>query len=294
MPQGPAASQPEFDDIEAWAEHYIASTDLGVKMAPPPVPQRFREGFAPVRPSRPGRPEVLRLARRGERTPRAEALREPHYRARLLHAFWHHELQAAELMCWAVLAFADAEPEFRRGLIGICLDEIRHMNLYREHIEALGEHVGAFGIRDWFWKRVPSCRNKLSFVALMGMGLEAANLEHAPNFARLLRASGDEAAARIQDQVAREEVAHVRFGTRWFTRWTGGCHFEEWVEHLPPPLSPWVLKGAPLARDTRLSAGMPEDFVAALDAYIPAPKGRPLLSPADGARGSSGAREPAE
>jgi uncharacterized ferritin-like protein (DUF455 family) len=236
--------------------------------------------MTPVRLTQPGRPAELRLARRGERTPKAEALKEPHYRARLLHAFWHHELQAAELMCWAVLAFSDAEPEFRRGLLGICLDEIRHMNLYREHIESLGEHVGSFGVRDWFWKRVPSCPTKISFVALMGMGLEAANLEHAPGFAALLRAAGDETGARIQEQIAREELAHVRFGTHWFTRWTGGCRFEDWLRHLPPPLSPWVLKAEPLATEARLRAGMPESFLSALAAYVPERKGRPSPEPA--------------
>jgi uncharacterized ferritin-like protein (DUF455 family) len=272
------SSAVQFPDIEAWAEHYILSTELSVKLAPPPVPGPFRAQARPVRLEHPGRPAELRLARRGERTPKAEALKEPHYRARLLHAFWHHELQAAELMCWAVLAFSDAEPEFRKGLLGICLDEIRHMNLYRAHIETLGEQLGSFGVRDWFWKRVPSCPTKVSFVALMGMGLEAANLEHAPSFAALLRDAGDETAARIQEQIGREELAHVRFGTRWFTRWTGGCRFDDWVSHLPPPLSPWVLKADPLATEARLRAGMPESFLAALAAYVPERKGRPVLA----------------
>jgi uncharacterized ferritin-like protein (DUF455 family) len=121
----------------------------------------------------------------------------------------------------------------------------------------------------------------VAFVALMGMGLEAANLEHAANFAALLRAAGDEPAAKIQDLIAREEIAHVRFGTRWFTRFTGGCCFEEWADALPPPLSPWVLKSEPLALPERLRAGMSEDFLAALAAYVPAPKGRPLPSADD-------------
>src|SRR5688572_15435142 len=81
----------ELADIEAWAEHYIVSADLRVKLAPPPVPSRFREGAVPVRLAEPGRPPELRLARRGERTPKLEALKEPHYRARMLHTFWHHE-----------------------------------------------------------------------------------------------------------------------------------------------------------------------------------------------------------
>lgn len=269
-----------FADVESWAEHYVLSTDLGVKMSPPAVPRSFASAREPRRLERPGRPPVFRLAGRRERTPKLGALKEPHYRARVLHAFFHHELQAAELMCWALLAFTDAELEFRKGLLGICLDEIRHLNLYREHIEALGSSIGAFGIRDWFWKRVPQCPDKIAFVAMMGMGFEGANLEHARTFAHRFRAAGDEAGALVQERIAREEVAHVAFATRWFTRWTGGCDFDVWVSHLPPPLSPMVLRGEPLSLAARRRAGMPEAFLAALSAYVPEAKGR---RPASGA-----------
>lgn len=268
------APPPAPEDIETWAQQYICSTELARKLAPPPPPKSFRAGAVPLRIAEPGRPPELRLARRGERTPKQEALEEPHYRARTLHSFLHHELQAAELMCWAVLAFSDAEAEFRRGLLAICLDEIRHMALYAEHIRALGSRVGDFGVRDWFWKRVPSCRNKVDFVAVMGMGLEAANLEHAPNFAARFRLAGDEQGALIQERIAAEEVAHVGFATRWFKHWTGGCDFEAWAEHLPPPLTPWVMRGAPLADEARRRAGMSEAFLRSLASYVPAPKGR--------------------
>lgn len=263
-------------DVEAWAEHYICSTDLRVKLAPPPPPKQFRESAPPRRIAAPGRPPELRPARRGERTPKQEALETPRYRARTLHAFLHHELQAAELMCWALLAFSDAELEFRRGLLGICLDELRHMSLYAAHIRALGCEVGDFGVRDWFWKRVPSCQTKLEFVAVMGMGLEAANLEYASDFATRFRRAGDEEGARIQDRIAAEEVAHVGFATRWFARWTGGCDFAAWAQQLPAPLSPWVMHGVPIAVEARRRAGMPDEFLAQLRAYVPEPKGRPL------------------
>jgi len=106
-------------DIEGWAETYIRSEDLTLKLVPPIPPRQFRAGFTGLRVDKPGRPPELRPARRGQRTPKQEALEQPYFRARTLHAFLHHELQAAELMCWAILAFADAEPEFRRGLLGI-------------------------------------------------------------------------------------------------------------------------------------------------------------------------------
>ena len=264
----------EFPDVEAWAEHYVRSAALAFNLAPTAPPAQFREAASPLRLTEPGRPPEFRAARRGERTPKLLALKEPHYRARALHAFFHHELQAAELMCWALLAFADAELSFRKGLLGICLDEIRHMNLYREHIQTLGSHIGEFGVRDWFWKRVPTCPSKLSFVAVMGMGLEAANLEYAADFAARFRIVGDEQGALIQERIAKEEVAHVSFATRWFAHWTGGCDFETWAAELPPPLSPWVMHGTPIAQDQRKRAGMSDEFIAALEAFVPEPKGR--------------------
>jgi uncharacterized ferritin-like protein (DUF455 family) len=270
----PPAPTSDFPDVETWAEHYVLTTNLSDKLAPASPPTRFRERATPLRLEQPGRPPEFRLARRGERTPKLEALKEPQYRARALHAFFHHELQAAELMCWALLAFADAEVELRKGLLAICLDEIRHMNSYREHIEALGFKIGDFGVRDWFWKRVPTCPTKLSFVAVMGMGLEAANLEYAGDFAARFRAVGDEAGALIQERIAKEEVAHVGFATRWFARWTGGCDFETWAAELPAPLSPWVMHGNPIAEGARQRAGMSREFIAALAAYVPEPKGR--------------------
>jgi uncharacterized ferritin-like protein (DUF455 family) len=263
-------------DVETWAERYVRSTELHVKLAPPPAPKHFRANAPPLRLSEPGRPPELRPARRGERTPKPEALESSYYRARTLHSFLHHELQAAELMCWALLAFSDAELEFRRGLLAICWDELRHLSLYAEHIRALGCAVGDFGVRDWFWKRVPTCRNKVEFVAVMGMGLEAANLEYAPDFAARFRRAGDERGAVIQERIAMEEVAHVGFATRWFKHWTGGCDFAAWAAHLPPPLSPWVMHGNPIDDDARRRAGMPPEFIAELRAFVPDVKGRPL------------------
>lgn len=265
-----------FPDVESWARHYVLSSDLNVKLSPPRVPESFSNTSIPERLDHPGRPSAFFAAPRREKTPKPEALIEPRFRARVLHTFFHHELQAAELMCWALLAFCDAELEFRKGLLRICLDEIRHMNLYRVHMEGLGFAPGDFGIRDWFWKRVPTCPDKISFVAVMGMGFEAANLEYAPDFAARFRAVGDEAGAVLQERIADEELGHVALATKWFKHWTGGCDFNVWSSHLPPPLSPFVLHGSPIAQNTRLRAGMTQEFIGDLMAYVPDKKGRPL------------------
>lgn len=260
------------ESVQAWALSFIGSTSLPQKIAPGPVPERWEE-LPPLRVPAPGRPAELEVRERGARTPKPEALRDPRCRARVLHTFWHHELQAAELMCWALLAFPATPLEFRRGLVRVALDEIRHMGMYQRHIEQLGFRLGEFPVRDWFWKRVPGCSDEVSFVALMGMGFEAANLEHAPEFASWFRAAGDEVGAALQEQIAREELAHVRFGTSWFTRWKQGCRFEEWQQSLPAPLSPWVLRGKRVDAEVRRRAGMPDAFIDALIAFEPELRG---------------------
>jgi uncharacterized ferritin-like protein (DUF455 family) len=177
-------------------------------------------------------------------------------------------------MCWALLRFSDAELAFRKGLLRVWRDEVRHMGLYQEHIEVLGFSLGDFPVRDWFWQRVPAAETKVMFVALLGMGLEAANLEHTPRFAQWFRAAGDERGALLQERIGREEVAHVRFATEWYKRWAGELDFERWTEHLPRPLSPLLMRGKTINRRARQKAGMSDDFIDKLGAYQAEPHGR--------------------
>lgn len=257
---------PEAGTRERWAWDYVRATSLATKLAPEPPPSSW-EHDAPVRRiDVPGRPQELRVTERAEKT---RGLRAPSGRARALHTFLHHELQAAELMAWAILAFADAPVEFREGLLRIALDEIRHMAMYTEQIERLGHRIGDFPVRDWFWTRVPTCREPASFVAVMGLGLESANLEHTATFAARFRDAGDEEGARVQEIVGLEEIAHVRFGVRWFERLTGGLDFAAWTRALPPPLTPLLMRGRPLSRDARSRAGQSESFLDALEAWQP-------------------------
>ncbi len=258
--------EPESGTIERWAWDYVSATSLDAKLAPPPVPTRWEEAPPLRRLEAPGRPPELRIVQKAAKT---RGLNSEHGRARALHTFLHHELQAAELMAWAVLAYPSAPQEFRAGLVRIALDEIRHMHLYAKEISRLGHAIGDFTVRDWFWERIPSCPDPASFVAAMGLGFESANLEHTTSYAARFRDAGDEQGARVQELIGREEVAHVRFGARWFETFRGGMDFETWRTALPAPLSPLLMRGRPLHREARRRAGQPEPFLDALDAWQP-------------------------
>lgn len=261
--------EPEAGTVERWAWDYVHTTSLESKLTPPPVPDRWEDAPPPRRLLRPGRPAQLRAV---DRAPRRRGLSTPSGRARALHTFLHHELQAAELMAWALLAFPETPRELRAGLVRIALDEARHMRMYARQIERLGCSVGDFEVRDWFWERVPTCPDAASFVATMGLGLESANLDHATAFAARFRAAGDEESARVQELVGLEEIAHVRFGARWFARLTGALDFDRWRQALPSPLTPMLMRGRPFERAARERAGLPAAFLDRLDAWpLPAP-----------------------
>lgn len=257
---------PREGTVERWAWDYVHASTLAAKIAPSPPPEDWEDAGTARRIEAPGRPPELRVVRKAKKT---RGLAGEEGRARALHTFWHHELQAAELMAWAVLAFPETPLEFRAGLVRIARDEIRHMGIYAEQIERLGFHVGDFEVRDWFWERVPTARTPAAFVAVMGLGLESANLEHSASFAARFREAGDEEGARAQEIVGREEIAHVRFGVTWFEAFSKTLDFATWRRALPEPLTPLLMRGTPLQREARRRAGQPERFLDELETWSP-------------------------
>jgi len=272
-PDAPIFSLPRAGTLEAWALEYLRAADLAKKFELGPAPQDLATDAQPMRAIRPSRPAALTIARAKTKTPGPDAFKAPSRRARVVHTFLHHELQAAELMCWAILAFPRAPAKFRLGLAKIARDEVRHMRMYAEHLAALGHAFGDFPVRDWFWERVPSAKTEAHFVATMGMGFEGGNLDHTRRFAERFRAAGDSDGARIEEVVFEEEIPHVRFAVTWFRTFTGCDDFAAWRRHLPPPLSPMVMRGQPLEKGGRVRAGFSASFVNELEEWQPSESG---------------------
>ena len=266
MTEAESVAVPAVGTLERWAFDYIISTTLEAKLSPPPLPETAWEASPPSRRAlRPGRPPALQPATKKSKTPKGEQLRDPKKRAQLLHGFLHHELQAAELFAWAMLTFVDAPKALRLGWLKIALDECRHMRMYEGELQRLGFTYGDFGVRAWFWERIPACETAASFLAVMGVGLEGGNLDHGERFTQMLEAVGDQQAAEVQKRIAHEELAHVRFALRWLEKLEVPIEpFEAFVNLIPYPLSPIVLRGPTIAREARVLAGQSERFIDAL------------------------------
>lgn len=225
----------------------------------------------PLRPRWPARPPELEIAPEPVRAPSVRGLGDPEQRPRILHSLANHELQAAELFAWALLAFPDAPPEFRRGLLSILDDEQRHTRMYIARLEAHGGRFGELPVSGYFWSKVEAIESPLDFISAMSLTFENANLDHTTESARAARTAGDGKTAAVIDRVHRDEIEHVRFGWSWLQVFKGEeeSPWEAWERSLSWPLRPGKARAREFHPEGRRLAGMDEDFIRRLEETLP-------------------------
>ncbi len=265
--------------MTAFARRVVTATSLEAKLAPPTPGLRVEAEAAPHDvPDGPGRPATLAMRPGREvRVPPRAGMGDPLQRGRILHALANHELQAAELFAWALLAFADQPRAFRAGLLAICADEQRHCLAYAARAGALGSELGSQPVTGHFWNQRARLATPLGFVCTMGLTFENANLDFAGDYAEAARAAGDAESAAILEEVAADEVDHVRFAWTWLGRLAGERPPEDvYRETATFPLDARRARGARLDVARRRQAGLSEAMIALLAAAAPTrPGGAP-------------------
>jgi len=262
-------------ELRAYAAGVIEATTLEGKLAPPPANLTDGEPGIPVRYAEPVRPPGLEIVPGGHvKVPPPEGLSDPAQRTRILHALANHELQAAELFAWAVLAFPDAPKPFRRGLIAILEDEQRHCRLYLARLAELGGVFGDEPVSGLFWKRAPELDTPLAFVCTLGLTYENANLDFSLEHVAAARAAGDEATARVLEEVHDDEVRHLAFAWRWMRHWKA-ADVPDWDAFVAggPPHAAERARGATFDRAGREAAGLDAGFIDRLESTDPTAPG---------------------
>ena len=258
--------------MRAFALALLEADTLAGKLRPPPPELTDEAPGAPLFIRGPVRPPELRHDPvRRVRVPPLSGMPDPEQRARILHALANHELQAAELFAWALLAFPAMPSDFRRGCLGILAEEQKHCRLYVGRLEALGHRFGSCGVTAHFWRSVEHLRTPLAFVCTLGLTFENANLDFAQEHAAAARAAGDEATARVIDLVHTEETRHVAFAWTWFQRLkeSGEDDWDAYCRSVHRPHGPERARGATYDVDARRAAGLAEAFIRRLAATDP-------------------------
>jgi uncharacterized ferritin-like protein (DUF455 family) len=257
--------------LRDYALSILRATTLEGKLRPPPANWQDDEPGPALRIMEPERPPELSIApARAVKVPPITGMQDVSQRRRILHAFANHELQAAELFAWMILAFPDEPASFRRGLLSILVEEQEHCQLYLDRLRALGGQFGDYPVTGHFWHRMEDVQCPLDFVCTMGLTFENANLDFAQEYARAAREVGDEETAAAIDKVHADEVRHVAFAWRWLQRWKPEeqSSWQTFTETIQFPLTPSRARGATLDRAAREQAGIDDDFISELERAV--------------------------
>jgi uncharacterized ferritin-like protein (DUF455 family) len=258
----------QVQEIRDFALTVLQTEDIDVKLAPLRGELSDERPGPALRAEGPGRPANLRFPRRrAASAPSILGMHDPAQRRRILHALANHELQAAELFAWALLAFPEAPAEFRRGLLHILQDEQRHTRMYRARLRSLGADLGDYPVSGYFWNKAEAITSPLGFICAMSLTFENANLDHTVDYAEAARRAGDPKTATVIDEIHRDEVEHVRFGWTWLQVFKGEDEsaWDVFEANLAWPLRPSRAKGTRFHPQGREAAGLDPDFIRRLE-----------------------------
>jgi len=203
--------------------------------------------------------------------PKAHQLKDDHKKAQALHAFANHELLAIEMMAAAILLFAKTHPEqhvLLKSIAGALKDEQKHFKLYVHRIEDLGHSFGDFPLNTFFWNYMRKATTPASFLSMMSLTFEQANLDFAIYYRDIFREHGDKTTADIMQIVLDDEVKHVAVGSFWLNKWKEDRDlFDYYLACLPENLTPNRSKGIVINKDVREQAGLDANYIERLISY---------------------------
>ncbi len=211
----------------------------------------------------PERPELV--------APRHVAKRRlgsPEGQAAMIHAIGHIEFNAINLACDAVFRYRDMPTEFYSDWIRVAAEEVYHFSLIRERLRQLGYDYGDFPAHTGLWDLArQTAADLLQRMALVPRMMEARGLDVTPGIMDKFRQIGDQATVEILQIILRDEIGHVRAGSRWF-------NFVCEQRGLEPEATYFKLltdytggrMSCPLHIDARLEAGFSESELNRLEA----------------------------
>lgn len=143
-------------------------------------------------------------------------------RLRLAHAIAHIEFNAINLALDAVYRFRDMPDQYYSDWLRVASEEALHFTLLNNYLEAQGSTYGAYAAHNGLWEMaLKTDHDVMTRMALVPRVLEARGLDVTQNMISRLREAGDHVLADILEIIYRDEIGHVKIGTRWFNELCG-------------------------------------------------------------------------
>jgi uncharacterized ferritin-like protein (DUF455 family) len=260
-----------MNTVMDWARHILTAGHLEDKLTPFSLQAPLGDWRPFILPQDPGRHPKLSFSEKQLKFPRRPSLAQSLPRAQALHSFANHELLAIEMMAAALLVYPHGDAEsvrVKRGLMAALRDEQKHLAMYVARLQSGGYDFGDFPLNAFFWRQMEKLATPSSFFALMALTFESANLDFALYYQEAFLAVGDVDTAEVLRVVYQDELTHVALGAHWLDRWKQDrTLWDYYLSVLPAPLTPARARGIQYRPETRLKAGLPQDWVRSLSTF---------------------------
>ena len=188
--------------------------------------------------------------------------------ARMLHDLASIELQALELGLRTLIEFPEAPAGFREELAQVTRSEGTHLRLCLEAMLDLGFPWGTWPVHVGLWQAVESSDSLLDRILIVHRYLEGSGLDAGEALLRRLNGVQRSVAHPVVEQINREEVGHVEFGSRWYRQI---CESQKLDPQVDFPERLLILderiprRMEKISRGLRLQAGFSEDEISFLE-----------------------------
>lgn len=163
-------------------------------------------------PGRPPHPELVPVGNVKQRK-----LSTEQGRATLIHAICHIEFNAINLALDAAYRFRDMPEDFYGDWLQVAAEEAYHFSLLSNRLNEMGYEYGDMPAHNGLWESCVSTDHDVMVrMALVPRVLEARGLDVTPGIMRRLQGVGDQATIDILTIILRDEIGHVKIGSRWF------------------------------------------------------------------------------
>lgn len=178
-------------------------------------------------------------------------------RQALLHAVAHIEFNAINLALDAVYRFRTMPDAYYGDWLQVAAEEAYHFSLVRGRLAELGMAYGDLPAHNGLWEQAcKTAHDVLVRMALVPRVLEARGLDVTPGIMQRLQEVGDTASVQVLEVILRDEVGHVRIGSRWYHHCCAqrGLEPESTFRRLIQEFMGVPLRG-PFNTEARLQAG---------------------------------------
>ena len=138
-------------------------------------------------------------------------------RVALIHAITHIEFNAINLALDAVCRFRQMPAGYYTEWLNIASEESNHFSLLNNRLNKLDSYYGELSAHNGLWDMaMRTAHDPLHRMAMIPRVMEARGIDVTPGMIKVFLRIGDQETVEILELILREEIGHVKAGSRWF------------------------------------------------------------------------------